>query len=115
MRDLFRNSRLRRKARRAAQGAAVMDVVIRQAMAAGWDLVGETERCIQEEAGFQRAQGESLAEFGARGAQVSLDVYERAKRCMQAGGVPTVELQPAAYFIMRVFRRLAESEVPEPK
>jgi hypothetical protein len=93
--------------------SATFETTMRVAVGQGWDLVGETCRAVQAECGFPRAAGESVAEYGARAAGTSLDVYERAVQCVATGKAPTPELEPVVGFLTRVGKRLMLSKVPQ--
>jgi hypothetical protein len=94
--------------------APMVETTMRTAIGRGWNPVTETCRAVQAECGFPRAAGESVAEYSARAAGVSVDIYERAVQCVATGKAPTPELEPVVMgFLVRVGKRLALSNVPQ--
>jgi hypothetical protein len=102
----------RKREAAAKRLATTMDATFREAMRGGWDLVAETTKAIQAECGFPRAASESIYEYGARAAGVSVDAFERARQCA-ANAVPAPELKPAVDLLKRVGIRILLSKVPE--
>lgn len=85
-----------------------MDVAVRHAAGAGWNPVSGIKALIEAECGFPPAPHETVNEYIARAAGVSVETVERFHAAMSAGERTDMgALAPVNALVERIGRRIA--------